>query len=61
MSWVLSMARRVRAEVVIVSATEDVRREDVERLKQQIEFLLASFDDDPPADAPADAAVRGER
>lgn len=43
LSWVLSVPRGVRAELRITG--KDVRREDLARLKQQIDFLVESFDD----------------
>jgi hypothetical protein len=44
LSVVLSIPRGVRAEIRITG--KDVRRDDLERLKTQIDFLMASFDDD---------------
>jgi hypothetical protein len=41
-TWTLSIPRSVRAELRIAG---NVTREDVKRLKQQIEFLEESFDD----------------
>lgn len=43
-SWILSVPRGVRAELRITG--KDVRRDDLERLKRQIDFLVESFDDD---------------
>lgn len=43
LSWVLSVPRGVRAELRIVG--KDVRRDDLKRLKQQIDFLVESFED----------------
>jgi hypothetical protein len=44
MSWVLSVPRGVRAELKIIGA--DVKVADLQRLKQQIDFLVASFEDE---------------
>lgn len=44
LSVVLSVPRGVRAEIRITG--KDVRRDDLERLKKQIDFLMASFDDE---------------
>jgi hypothetical protein len=44
LSWVLSVPRGVRAELRITG--KEVRREDLERLKKQIDFLVESFSDD---------------
>lgn len=49
MTWVLSIPRAVRAELRIIGL--DVRKDDLVRLKQQIDFLVASFtdeSDEPP-------------
>jgi hypothetical protein len=43
LSWVLSVPRRVRAELRVVG--KDVTKGDLQRLKQQIDFLLESFED----------------
>ncbi len=43
LSWVLSVPRGVRAELRIVG--KDVTKGDLQRLKQQIDFLVASFED----------------
>jgi hypothetical protein len=43
LSWVLSVPRGVRAELRITG--KDVTKGDLERLKQQIDFLVASFED----------------
>lgn len=43
LSWVLSVPRGVRAELRITG--KDVRRDDLERLKKQIDFLVESFED----------------
>jgi hypothetical protein len=43
LSWVLSVPRGIRAELRITG--KDVKRDDLKRLKQQIDFLVESFDD----------------
>jgi hypothetical protein len=43
LSWVLSVPRGIRAELRITG--KDIRRDDLERLKKQIDFLVDSFDD----------------
>lgn len=43
LSWVLSVPRGVRAELRIVG--KDVTKGDLQRLKQQIDFLVESFED----------------
>lgn len=43
LSWVLSVPRGVRAELRITG--KDVRRDDLERLKKQIDFLVESFEE----------------
>lgn len=42
-TWTLSIPRNVRAELKIAS---DVTRDDVRRLKKQIEFLEESFEEE---------------
>jgi hypothetical protein len=44
LSWVLSVPRRIRAE--LRTTGKDVRRDDLERLKKQIDFLDESFNDE---------------
>jgi len=44
LSWVLSVPRGVRAELRITG--KDIRRDDLERLKKQIDFLVESFDEE---------------
>jgi hypothetical protein len=41
---VLSVPRGVRAELRITG--KDIRRDDLERLKKQIDFLVESFDEE---------------
>jgi hypothetical protein len=43
LSWVLSVPRGVRAELRIVG--KEVTKGDLQRLKQQIDFLVESFED----------------
>jgi len=50
--WTLSIPRNVRAELKIAG---DVTRDDVRRLKKQIEFLEESFEDEQ---SEAEKAIR---
>lgn len=43
LSWVLSVPRGVRAELRLIG--KEITKGDLERLKQQIDFLVASFED----------------
>jgi hypothetical protein len=44
-TWTLSIPRNVRADLRIAG---DVSREDIRRLKKQIEFLEESFEEGEP-------------